>query len=191
MGYTGARWGKMSDESGRSAPGVFNSLLIWQQPHPMFFADQEYNQAALETQPHVLEKWAEILDATAEFMSSFAWWNETTHRYDLGPPLYPSSENTDPKISVNPTFEVAYWQFGLQVAMDWKSRLNETIPAKWMDVYEHLAPLPTGPYNQTETYVIYEGIENMWTTSNYSKFSSHLIISSHTTLLIYALSCHS
>lgn len=35
QGYKGARIGKMSDPSGRSAPGEINSLLIWQQPHPV------------------------------------------------------------------------------------------------------------------------------------------------------------
>jgi hypothetical protein len=35
QGYQGARIGKMCDPSGRSAPGEINSLLIWQQPHPV------------------------------------------------------------------------------------------------------------------------------------------------------------
>lgn len=30
QGYAGARWGKESDPTGRSAPGVINSFLIWQ-----------------------------------------------------------------------------------------------------------------------------------------------------------------
>ena len=42
MGYSGARWPKMTDPTGRSAPGEINSLLIWQQPHPMYFAEIEY-----------------------------------------------------------------------------------------------------------------------------------------------------
>ncbi len=30
--HSGARWSKMTDPSGRSAPGEINELLIWQQP---------------------------------------------------------------------------------------------------------------------------------------------------------------
>ncbi len=44
QGYKGARWGKMSDPTGRSAPGEINSLLIWQQPHPMYFAEMEWRK---------------------------------------------------------------------------------------------------------------------------------------------------
>lgn len=75
QGYTGARWGKMSDPTGRSAPGEINSLLIWQQPHPFYFAEMEYQ--AFPTQK-TLEKWDEILTESAEFMASFAWWNIST-----------------------------------------------------------------------------------------------------------------
>lgn len=172
MGYTGARWGKMMDTNGRSAPGEINSFLIWQQPHPLFLADQEYRFATPEGKRQVLEKWAEIVDVTAEWMASFAWWNVTTNRYDLGPPMYPSSENTDPATTLNPTYELAYWAFGLQVAADWRERLNKSVPAKWLDVRDKLAPLPTGSFDGTETYVICEGLENMWGNITYSKSSS-------------------
>ena len=171
MGYNGARWGKMSDPSGRSAPGEINSLLIWQQPHPMFFADQEYRLATSpEVRDEILRKWAPILEPTADFMASFAWWNASTERYDLGRPMYTSSENTVPQDTVNPTFELAYWQFGLQVAADWKSRMGHEVPQHWIDVREKLSPLPTDTVNQTQTYVIYEGIPDMWNNETYSKY---------------------
>lgn len=169
MGYNGARWGKMSDPSGRSAPGTINSLLIWQQPHPMFFADQEYQLASAHGKPDVLDRWADIIRPTADFMASFAWWNRTTSRYDLGPPMYPSSENTDPLVTVNPAFELAYWQYGLQVAIDWNHRLGAAVPDKWIDVRDKLAPLPTDYVNGSKTYVIYEGISDMWNNATYSK----------------------
>lgn len=64
QGYKGARWGKMSDPSGRSAPGEINSLLIWQQPHVFQFA--EYEWRAFPT-PETLEKWEGVLWESAEF----------------------------------------------------------------------------------------------------------------------------
>ncbi|KAH8643986.1 hypothetical protein IG631_01450 [Alternaria alternata] len=117
QGYEGARIGKMSDPSGRSAPGEINSLLIWQQPHPMYFAETEYRSFP---NAKTLEKWDDILIGVADFMASYAFWNSTTNRYDLGPPMYPVSENTKPNDTINPTFELAYWRFGLDVASKWQ-----------------------------------------------------------------------
>lgn len=73
--------GKMTDPTGRSAPGEINSLLIWQQPHPMYFAETAYRSFPNAT---TLNSWDDILTATADFMASFAWYNETTGVYDLG-----------------------------------------------------------------------------------------------------------
>jgi hypothetical protein len=157
QGYNGARIGKMSDPSGRSAPGEINSLLIWQQPHPMYFAEMEYRKFPTEK---TLEKWDEVLTAVADFMVSYAWFNETTQVYDLGPPMYPVSENTNPNQTVNPTFELAYWRFGLDVAEQWKLRQGKSIPSEWQAVRDHLAPFPI----ENEVYVLYEGVKDMWTT---------------------------
>jgi hypothetical protein len=155
QGYEGARWGKMTDPTGRSAPGEINSLLIWQQPHPMMFAEYEYRAHSNAT---TLQRWDEILTATAEFMVSFAWYNETTKVYDLGPPMYPVSENTNPNTTVNPTFELAYWRFGLDIAIQWKERQQQAVPERWTTVRDNLASLPI----YEGTYPIYEGVPDMW-----------------------------
>lgn len=162
QGYKGARWGKMTDPTGRSAPGEINSLLIWQQPHPMPFAEYEWRAFPYND---TLEKWSEVLYQTAEFMADFAFWNESTCVYDLGPPMYPVSENTDPNATMNPTFELAYWRFGLDTAAEWQRRQGKPVPEKWTHVAQNLAPLPI----QNGTYVIYEGIEDMWTTPEYTE----------------------
>lgn len=98
QGYAGARLGKMTDPTGRSAPGEINSLLIWQQPHPMYFAEIEYRSFPNNS---TLGTWDEILTGVADFMASFAWYNETTGVYDLGPPMYPVSESTNPNATVS------------------------------------------------------------------------------------------
>ncbi|KAF2105958.1 Six-hairpin glycosidase-like protein [Lophiotrema nucula] len=157
QGYEGARLGKMSDPTGRSAPGEINSLLIWQQPHPMFFAEMEYRKFPTEK---TLQKWDHILTAIADFMVSYAWYNETTKVYDLGPPMYPVSENTNPNQTVNPTLELAYWRFGLDVAENWQQRQGKTVPDKWRTVRDNIAPFPV----EDGVYVLYEGIKDMWTT---------------------------
>ena len=80
----GARWSKMTDPSGRSAPGEINELLIWQQPHPLVFAEYEYR--ATKSQ-ETLEKWRDVVNETANWMVDFAWLNASTKFYDLGPPM--------------------------------------------------------------------------------------------------------
>ncbi|KAH2989204.1 hypothetical protein KXV25_009399 [Aspergillus fumigatus] len=160
QGYRGARLGKMSDPSGRSAPGEINALLIWQQPHAMYFAELEYR--AFPT-PRTLEKWDTVLTELAEFMASYAWWNSSTQVYDLGPPMYPSSENTNPNSTYNPTFELAYWRFGLQIASAWKRRQGQPVPSGWVRVQENLAPLPI----TDGAYAICADLPDMWTTYEY------------------------
>ncbi|KAF2685836.1 hypothetical protein K458DRAFT_417039 [Lentithecium fluviatile CBS 122367] len=157
QGYQGARIGKMSDPTGRSAPGEINSLLIWQQPHPMYFAEMEYRKFPSKK---TLKKWDRILSGVADFMVSYAWFNETTKVYDLGPPMYPVSENTNPNQTVNPTFELAYWRFGLDIAEKWQKRQNKPVPATWRNVRDNLAAFPV----ENDVYVLYEGIKNMWAT---------------------------
>lgn len=157
QGYQGARIGKMFDPSGRSAPGEINSLLIWQQPHPMWFAENEWRKSPTQK---TLQKWDEVLTGVADFMASYAWYNQSTKVYDLGPPMYPVSENTNPNQTINPTFELAYWRFGLDVAAKWKTRQQRAVPASWRTVKDNLATFPI----QDNAYVLYEGVEDMWTS---------------------------
>jgi hypothetical protein len=80
----GARWSKMTDPTGRSAPGEINELLIWQQPHPLVFAEYEYRTTRSR---ETLEKWKDVVTETANWMAAFAFFNQTTQYYDLGPPM--------------------------------------------------------------------------------------------------------
>ncbi|KAI0946500.1 hypothetical protein AcW1_009945 [Taiwanofungus camphoratus] len=159
-GY-GARWPKMTDPTGRSAPGEINELLVWQQPHPLVFAEYEYRTTrSLAT----LEKWRNIIYETADWMADYAQHNESTGFYDLGPPMYVVSEDTSPNITRNPAFELAYWQMGLGMAQDWMDRLNEEAPRVWSEVKDNLAPLPV----ENGLYTVYEGIESdFWTSPEY------------------------
>ncbi|KAF2731735.1 hypothetical protein EJ04DRAFT_566635 [Polyplosphaeria fusca] len=157
QGYKGARLGKMSDPTGRSAPGEINSLLIWQQPHPMYFAEMEYRKSPTEA---TLKKWDHVLTAVADFMASYAFFNASTQVYDLGPPLYPVSENTHPNQTINPTFELAYWRFGLDIASKWRTRQGNPVPSQWTHVRDNLAPLPV----ENGVYMLYEGVKDMWST---------------------------
>ncbi|PBK66054.1 hypothetical protein ARMSODRAFT_977740 [Armillaria solidipes] len=158
---SGARWPKMTDPSGRSSPGEINNLLIWQQPHPLVFAQYNYRAApTIET----LRKWEDVVRETADWMAAFAWYNDSTRVYDLGPPMYIVSEDTSPNVTMNPAFELAYWRLGLGYAQEWMENLGAEVPESWMAVKDNLAALPV----DNGTYKICETVENdFWTDPNF------------------------
>lgn len=160
QGYKGARWPKMTDPSGRMAPGEINALLIWQQPHLLVFAELDYRAHPTSA---TLENWKSIIKATADFMASYAFWNDSSSVYDLGPPLHIVSENTDPRKTYNPAFELEYWNFGLSIAIQWWKRLAIKPPEAWTAVFDGLAPLPV----QNGLYVLWPGVRNMWADYNW------------------------
>lgn len=147
--------------AGRSAPGQINELLIWQQPHPLVFANYEYRAfPTLVT----LRKWAPVVRNTADWMAAFAWFNTTTRAYDLGPPMYVVAEDNIYDNTMNPAFELAYWRLGLGIAEAWMAQLGEPVPPIWTTVREGLAKLPVN----NETYKVFEDVEdNFWTDPDY------------------------
>ena len=73
QGYAGARWPKMTDLSGRESPSTIGPFLVWQQPHPIYLAELVYREQRDRT---TLERYRGIVDETAEFMASYAFWDE-------------------------------------------------------------------------------------------------------------------
>ena len=159
QGYDGARWPKCIGPNLREWPDEIHALLIWQQPHPVFFAELAYRA---DPTPKTLRKWAPIVEATADFMASYAHL-EPGGRYVLGPPLVPVSENVDSRKNQNPTFELSYWRFGLGTANAWRTRMGQQPNAKWQAVARGLSPLP----QEGGLYVLSEGIQDMWTKFNF------------------------
>lgn len=54
-----------------------------------------------------LKRWDAVLSASADYMASYAWKNEISGQYDLGPPSYGVTENTPPAESLNLAYEVS------------------------------------------------------------------------------------
>ena len=156
QGYAGARWPKMVGPEGRDSPSPIGPLLIWQQPHPIFYAELCYRRHKTRT---VLERYRSIVFETAEFMSAYAYHDSKTRRYVLGPPVIPAQENHPPRETWNPTFELAYWRFGLGIAQHWRERLGMKRNAAWDGVLSGLSELPVrdGVYlaheNCPQTYI--------------------------------------
>ena len=58
----------------------------------MWFAEMEYRKFPT---PETLQKWDKILTGVAEFMVSYAWYNQSTKVYDLGPRKPPGVASVD------------------------------------------------------------------------------------------------
>ncbi|MDT0687217.1 hypothetical protein [Autumnicola psychrophila] len=139
QGFDGARWQKMTGPYGNDTPSSVGAFLIWQQPHFITFAELMYREDPNEK---TLNKYKERVFATADFMASFAHYNEERDRYELGPGVIPAQERHNPTETFNPTYELAYWNWALNVALEWKQRLNEEPVEEWQKVLKKLSPLP-------------------------------------------------
>ncbi|HVM62824.1 MAG TPA: glycoside hydrolase family 65 [Verrucomicrobiae bacterium] len=150
QGYAGARWPKMTSPDGAESPSPVGPFLIWQQPHPIFYAELCYR-----THPDraTLEKYEEIVNETAEFMASYATWDRATKRFVLGPVLQCSQEIFPKDKTLNPTFELTYWRWGLETAQRWRERLGLPREPKWDGVLSGLTKpaVSDGKYLFTET----------------------------------------
>lgn len=160
QGYEGARWPNMVGFKGKQSPSGVAPGLIWQQPHPIVMAEQCYkNNPSDET----LERFKDVVFESADFMVSFAHWNDSKKAYDLGPPLIPAQENHRMEESINPPYEVEYWKFGLEIAMEWAKRLNREIDPSWSKVAHTMAK----PRHEDGVYLAHENAINTFTEKNY------------------------
>jgi len=160
QGYRGARWPKMIGPDGHDSPSPVGPLLIWQQPHPIYYAELCYlNQPSKKT----LERWRDVVFETADFMASFAILDSARARFVLGPPLKTVPENTEATTAVNPAFELSYWRFGLRVAQAWRERLGLPRLSRWDEVYSALAPLSSAEGR----YLLQEDLRGTYTEWNW------------------------
>jgi len=150
QGYAGARWPKMTSPSGAESPSPVGPFLVWQEPHPIFFSELCYRA---HPDRATLERFKEIVFQTADFMASYATWDETNHCYVLGPILQCAQEIFPKNRTLNPTFELTYWRWGLETAQKWRERLGLPRDQKWDDVLQKLAkpPVADGKYLFTQT----------------------------------------
>lgn len=125
QGHDGARWPqRIGAGSPESQGGPF---LIWQQPHPIHLAELiRRAQAAAHAggtgadPARVVKEYAPVVLGTADFMASLA------ERHGLR----------------NPTFELAYWRWGLQIATQWRRYLGMDLDPHWQAVADGLIPAP-------------------------------------------------
>ena len=135
LGYKGLKWPKSVGPEGRSAPWTGNQVLLWKQPHPIFLAELEYRQRPTRK---TLDKWADIIQGTAEHMADYPTRDAKTGLYSLVPAMPPSEQG----ITRDTVFDLAYWRWGLDKAQEWRERMGLTRVPQWDEVRRNLAPLP-------------------------------------------------
>ncbi len=152
QGYRGVRWPKMTSRDGRESPSEVGVFLIWQQPHPIYYAELCYRAHANR---QTLEQYRQIVFETADFMASYPVWDEAGERYVLGPALIPAQESygSTRARNLNPTFELAYWRWALDIAQQWRLRLGLEREPAWDRVIQKLSrpTIRDGVYTGIET----------------------------------------
>ena len=138
QGFKGVRWMKMTDPWAGEAPSNTGSFLIWQQPHYIYLAEEMYRANPSE---ETLQKYAEQVEATAEFMADFVSYDAKQQQYDLkGSTAMQECMTKD--ISFNQPFELAYWQYGLSLANQWRERMGKPRDKGWDNIIAGLSKLP-------------------------------------------------
>lgn len=137
QGFKGARWMKMTDPSGTEAPSKVGSFLAWQQPHFIYMAELIYRNNPSE---EVINKYGTLVEETAEFMASFATYDELEGRYILKG-LIPAQETLRASETINPPFELSYWHYAMSVAQKWREREGKNRKPQWDELIDKLSPL--------------------------------------------------
>ncbi|MBO7678533.1 MAG: hypothetical protein J6S75_02580, partial [Thermoguttaceae bacterium] len=152
LGYVGYKWQKSVGPNGVTAPWRGNQVLLWKEPHPIFFAELDYRARPCR---ETLEKWLDIIDGTADHMADYVTADENgICHLD---PVMPASELG---IVRDTFFDLAYWQIGLSWANRWHERLGIPTSSRWEEVRAHMAPFPLredGTYHRAP-----EGVEEHW-----------------------------
>ena len=149
-GFDGARWPKMSGPNGRPSPGTINPFIIWNQPNPIYLSELVYRA---KPDKATLQEYKDLVFESAKFLASYAFYDEKTGRYILGPPIKSVNESTEENTTQNPSFELAQWYHGLMVAQEWRERLGMEREPLWDDILKKLSriTIQEGKYVEIET----------------------------------------
>ncbi|MDO5402954.1 MAG: glycoside hydrolase family 65 [Eubacteriales bacterium] len=161
-GYKGARWPKMVGCDACDSPSKIAVLLVWQQPHIIMMLElirksmvnSERHNENKETANHKIQKfmcenWI-LIKETARFMADYTVRDESGI-YHIVPPVIPVQERHLPEEVLDPSFETAYWKYGLKTAIGWAEYLkaSDLIDVRdnveinrWREVYENMVKPP-------------------------------------------------
>ena len=140
QGFQGIRWMKMTDPSAEEAPSKVGSFLIWQQPHLIYLAELLRRAEKNDNGRRLLDKFGPLVNETAAFMFDFADYDAARDRYILKG-IIPAQETLRAAETVNPPFELSYWHWGMQTALQWQQLRNEPLNTAWQRLVGKLSPL--------------------------------------------------
>jgi hypothetical protein len=139
QGFEGIRWQKMTDNTGDETPSSVGAFLIWNQPHLVYFAESLYRD---DHSIATLNKYKDLVFGTADFMASYPFYEKDNNRYILGKGVIPAQEVFPAEETFNPTYELVYWHWALDIAQQWRERLHLPRNKKWDEVLQKLSKLP-------------------------------------------------
>ncbi|HEX2628018.1 MAG TPA: hypothetical protein VHM26_03375, partial [Chitinophagaceae bacterium] len=160
QGFDGIRWQKMTDNTGDETPSTIGALLIWQQPHYIYFAELIYRNRKNKA---VLDKYKDLVFATADFIASYPYFDPAKQKYILGKGMIPAQERFKAEETFNPPFEMVYWHWALTTAQQWRIRLGLPREKKWDEVMKNMAPLPI----QDNKYLFTESATDSYTNPEF------------------------
>jgi hypothetical protein len=150
----------MTDCHGEESPSSIGAFLIWQQPHFIYFTELCYRA---HPDKQTLNKYKDLVFATADFMASYAHYDSATKRYILGKGVIPAQERFKAEETFNPAYELVYWHWALNIAQQWRRRSGLSRNKKWDDVLAKLSPLP----KQGDKYLFTESGTDSYTNPEY------------------------
>lgn len=159
QGFEGVRWPKMVGPEGYDSPSAIGPFLVWQQPHPIIYAELLYRNKKSKA---ILENYYELVAESAKFMESYLEYEEEKDRYNLAAPLIPAQECFNERACLNPTFELEYWYTAFLIAQKWRERLGMERNEKWEEIINKLADLP----QKNNLYLAHEKAENTFEQHN-------------------------
>ncbi len=168
QGYEGARWPKMLGPERITSPSSVGNYLIWQEPHYIYFAELLYKTSS--NPDSLLKEYSDLVFETADFMASYAYYDAERDRYVLGPALIPAQETFSAQTTINPAFEVTYWYWALNTAIEWKKRTNQEVPENWLAVASKMSDLTV----QDSLYLFTENGTDSYTNERY--ISDHPVV---------------
>ena len=137
-GCKGVKWSKMTDPEGDESPSGIGPALVWQEPHPIYLAELVWRA---HQDRATLDKFKDIVFATADYMATFVDYDPQRKEYVLGPGINTMDEKQlDYAHNLNPTAEVAYWKWALETAQQWRMRLGLPPDPLWAKVIANFAP---------------------------------------------------
>lgn len=159
-GYIGARWPKQVAQDGLDSPSPIATLLVWQQPHIIYMLELIYRQ---KNNKAFLEEWWDVVKETTDFMCDFLV-KDQDGIYNLEAPIIPAQEEHDPVNVKNPTFEIEYFRFGIQTAINWAKKLGhlKIKTDHWQEVADNIAE----PTAKEGLYLAHENCPDTFTQFN-------------------------